>query len=365
MKPPPFWCANRSAPRATLSCIPNRSQEGLRPGSRRSSTSRALWRCRRAKRRRAERRAAAADAADEAAAAQNADAQADAGSLPIPTTSFWAAPTPKSLPTRTATTNARAWVDSAGAAARGGPGGRGAGRGGGGRCGTRRARRQPRPITGAAQPRPGADGGGFGGGRGYSLVDTTLPGADGKQESGVFEGIDTSLTSIAQYAGAESAARAHRCVSPPSWPTPKPRRRPSPMATTPRTAAPVEAGLTAIRALARAARLHGLSDAARYEVDFRLKWKERDYRGCRPRRARRHLRRACRRRPRHRRPAGAAHLDRGESRRPEVSVTGVDIAGFDGAAACAAGAAKKDATYTCSLRGARSEGRQAHYALLP
>ena len=43
------------------------------------------------------------------------------------------------------------------------------------------------------------------------------------------------------------------------------------------TAAPVEAGLAAVRALRAQLPSLGLSDSARYEIDFRLKLKERDY----------------------------------------------------------------------------------------
>src|SRR6185369_16311207 len=50
---------------------------------------------------------------------------------------------------------------------------------------------------------PGIGGGRGGpGGGGYQLVESTIPGQIGKEESGLFEAIDTSLTSLAQYAGA-------------------------------------------------------------------------------------------------------------------------------------------------------------------
>ena len=43
------------------------------------------------------------------------------------------------------------------------------------------------------------------------------------------------------------------------------------------TAAPVEAGLAAVRDLRAQLGSMGLTDSARYEIDFRLKTKERDY----------------------------------------------------------------------------------------
>ncbi len=238
-----------------------------------------------------------------------------------------------------------------GAAAGGGRGGAGAGRGGRGDA----AATPAAPATAGAAPdtngRGGAPagrgGGGFGGGRGYSLVDTTVAGQMGKQESGVFEGIDTSLTSIAQYA-APNAPRALTDGLATILADAKAAQKAFAEGNDAATAAPIEAGLTAIRGLRAQLGSMGLSDSARYEVDFRLKWKEREYEDA----------------------VLAAHditfdaladdglvtggqpvqlsltaLNHGAS---EVSVTGVEIAGFDGAAACTPGAAKKDATYTCS-----------------
>ncbi len=92
----------------------------------------------------------------------------------------------------------------------------------------------------------------------------------------------------------------------------------------------------------------GLDDSARYEIDFRLRIKERDYQDA----------------------VLAAHglsfdavADDGlviagqpvklsilvaNSGPSDVSVTGVSIAGFDAPVACAPGAVKKDAVYTCA-----------------
>ncbi len=116
------------------------------------------------------------------------------------------------------------------------------------------------------------------------------------------------------------------------------------------TAEPVEAGLTAVRALRSQLGSMSLSEDARYEVDFRLRNKERDYEDA----------------------VLAAHNltfdaladdgliiggqpvrltitanNRGAS---EVGVTAVDIAGFDGAGNCKPGEVRKDATFTCSAQ---------------
>jgi LmbE family N-acetylglucosaminyl deacetylase len=241
---------------------------------------------------------------------------------------------------------------------RGGPGGGrgGAGGPGGGTSGAAAADngRGGAPADtgrggagGAQAGRGGGGGGGFGGGRGYSLVDTTVAGQMGKQESGVFEGIDTSLTSIAQYA-APNAPRALTDGLAAILADGKAAQKAFADGNDAATAAPVEAGLTKIRALRAQLASMGLSDSARYEVDFRLKGKERDYEDA----------------------VLAAHdvsfdamaddglviggqpvqltltaVNHGPT---EVSVTGVAIAGFDSPANCSPGAARKDATYTCS-----------------
>src|SRR5262249_57019502 len=118
--------------------------------------------------------------------------------------------------------------------------------------------------------------------------------------------------------------------------------------TDPATAAPIEEGLAAIRALRAQLASMRLSAAARYEIDFRLRIKERDYQDA----------------------VLAAHgltfdavaddglvtagqsvklsllaVNRGAS---DVNVSEVSIAGFDSASSCTGGAVKKDAVYTCS-----------------
>jgi len=232
-------------------------------------------------------------------------------------------------------------------------GGRG-GRGGGGRGG------RGGGATAANSGRGGADAGGAdasggdggepvgrGGGRGYSLVDSTLAGQMHKQESSLFEGIDISLTSIAQYAGPNPPAALTNGLDTILG---KAKLAQSLFADgdDAGTAAPVEAGLEALRALQAQLPSMGLSDSARYEVDFRLKLKERDYEdavlaahdvtfdaladdgmviGGQPIRM------------------GLTATNHGAA---DIAVTRVDIAGFDDPAACKPADAKKDATYTCA-----------------
>jgi LmbE family N-acetylglucosaminyl deacetylase len=201
---------------------------------------------------------------------------------------------------------------------------------------------------GGLPPLPGIGGGrGRGGGGGYQLMECTLPGQKGKDENSLFEGVETSLQSLAQFAGpnppealttalagiVDHARQAQKAFD---------------SGNDAGTAAPTEAGLAAVRALRAQLAGLALSDSARYEIDFRLKVKERDYEDA----------------------VLAAHgvtfeavaddgllvagqpvklsmaaVNRGPS---EVAVTSLSIAGFDNAA-CPPGSAKKDGVYTCVI----------------
>ena len=160
------------------------------------------------------------------------------------------------------------------------------------------------------------------------------------------DGVDIRLAAIAQYAGAtptelttglaaisDAAAQAQKAFE---------------AGNDAGTAAPVEAGLAAVRSLRARLGSFGLTDQARYEIDFRLKTKERDYEDA----------------------VLAAHgltfdavaddglviggqpvklsliaVNRGPS---DVDISSVAIAGFDAPGACKTGPIKKDAIYTCS-----------------
>src|SRR3954471_1621888 len=118
-------------------------------------------------------------------------------------------------------------------------------------------------------------GGGAGGGQ-YTLVDSTIPGQVQKNEASLFDDIDTTLSGIARFAGenppdsltaglaavVDQALRAKNAFD---------------SGDDAGTAAPIAAGLTALRALREQLASMRLSDAARYEIEFRLRLKERDY----------------------------------------------------------------------------------------
>jgi GlcNAc-PI de-N-acetylase len=200
------------------------------------------------------------------------------------------------------------------------------------------------PLPGGA----GGRGGGRGGGGGtYTLVDTTIPGQKDKDETSFFDGVDTSLAGLSRYAGAAPppalteglraiVAEAERA------------RQAFASGDDAATAAPIEAGLAAVRALRASLGTLGLNDTARYEIDFRLKIKEQDYEDA----------------------VIAAHdlafqvvaddglvidgqpvrlsligVNRGRS---DVTVSDVAMAGFDNPGACPSATVKPDAVFTCA-----------------
>ena len=183
-----------------------------------------------------------------------------------------------------------------------------------------------------------------------------------KNETSLFDGIDFSLVALARFAGnnppseltsglaaiADAATRAQRAFA---------------AGNDAGTAGPVEEGLTAVRSLRSRLGSIGLSADARYEIDFRLKTKERDYENA----------------------VLAAHgltfdavaddglviggqavklnliaVNRGAS---EVNVTSVAIAGFDGAGACKAERHQKGRLLHLHRRRACPPGRAPHDAL--
>ena len=202
--------------------------------------------------------------------------------------------------------------------------------------------------TSGLPPLPGIAGGRGGGGQAsYQLVDSTIPGEMDKEETSMFDGVDTSLAALAQYAGpdppttlttslaaiVEQAKRAQKAFD---------------TGNDAGAAAPVEAGLVAVRALRAQLTSLELSGPGRYEIDFRLKIKERDYEDA----------------------VIAAHgitfdavaddglviggqpvklsllaMNRGAA---EVAITDVAIAGFDSPGNCSLHESiKKDGVYTC------------------
>lgn len=124
--------------------------------------------------------------------------------------------------------------------------------------------------------------GGIGGGRGpvgparYRLVESVIPGQMDKEETSLFDGVETSLMGLAAYAGA-NPPEALRAGLASILEQARLAQRLFAAGDTGATAAPVVAGLTALRTLRAALPSMGLSDEARFEIDLRLKSKEADY----------------------------------------------------------------------------------------
>ena len=110
----------------------------------------------------------------------------------------------------------------------------------------------------------------------YQLVETTLPAQMQRDETSLFDGVDTSLMSLAKYTGVrpprdltnglqvisnafQNAAKAFDTVSDEA------------------TVKPLLDGLFAVRVLRRELRAMAIDEAGKYEIDVRLRQKEREF----------------------------------------------------------------------------------------
>jgi len=198
---------------------------------------------------------------------------------------------------------------------------------------------------GAAAAGPPGPGGGAA--AGYQLIDSTISQQKDKTETSLFDGVDTRLEAISQYAGSNPPAALVSGIAAIANDA-RTARNNFDSGNDAATAQPIESGLASIRALRSQLAGMGLGDSARYEIDFRLRIKERDYQDA----------------------VLAAHglsfdavaddglvvagqplklsilaVNRGPS---DVSVTGVSISGLDSPSNCAPGSVNKDAIYTCT-----------------
>ncbi len=193
---------------------------------------------------------------------------------------------------------------------------------------------------------------GVSGGRGfgpirYMLEDTTIPGQKGKSETSLFDGIDTRLTALAQYAGPNPPAALTGGLAAIAAEAEKTQKAYDTVGDG-ATAAPIVAGLEALRRLRAGLGAMGLGDDARYEIDSRLAVKENDWVhaaleahsvsfealgddglviGGQPERL------------------SLVVANRGGS---PVTVSGIDVAGFDGQVSCPSGPVAAGEVYTCT-----------------
>jgi hypothetical protein len=190
--------------------------------------------------------------------------------------------------------------------------------------------------------------GGVSGAR-YRLAATVIDSQKDKNETSLFEGVDTTLAALLQYAGSNPPAALRDAVAKITTHGIGAQKAfmnsQDPAVTLP----DLLAGLTAVRSLRSSLGSMGLSDSGKYEVDFRLKLKEDQYQqaillahglrmdaiaddgivmGNQPVRV----------------TANVAN------RGPEdVSITALKLSGFNGDAACAnLGPIKNGAPFTCA-----------------
>ena len=113
----------------------------------------------------------------------------------------------------------------------------------------------------------------------YQLVESTLPAQMEKDETSLFDGVDTSLLSLAQYAGAAGGnvpkdltdgltAISNAAQS---------AQKAFDTANDEAIVKPLVDGLSAVRALRRTVRTLPVDDAAKFELDFRLRQKEGEF----------------------------------------------------------------------------------------
>ena len=203
-------------------------------------------------------------------------------------------------------------------------------------------------LPGMAGGRGGGRGGAQPGPGGYQLMETIIPGQKGKDETSLFDGVDTGLPALAQFAGPKPpealTAGLEAIVN-----DAKRAEITFDAGNDAGTAEPIEDGLAKLRALRAQLGSLGLSDSARYEIDFRLGNKEREYEEA----------------------VLAAHyitfnaladdglviagqpvrlsilaVNRGAV---DVSVTSVAVAGFDTSGKCQPEVVKKEGIYSCTV----------------
>ncbi len=122
-------------------------------------------------------------------------------------------------------------------------------------------------------PLPGVSEGFGSGPRGYRLRDTVLSGGVNRPDPEMFDGVDTTLVGLSGFAGATAPAGLTADLT--SIAKAVSDARAAVTATGSSAAvAPLAGGLKALRALRRSLAGLGLTDSAKYEIDFRLAQKE-------------------------------------------------------------------------------------------
>ncbi len=122
-----------------------------------------------------------------------------------------------------------------------------------------------------------AGGEGFGSGpRPYRLRDTVLDGGVARADKDMFEGVETTLTSLTRFAGDSAPPELNTGLAQISSAAVDARKALAASGEA-ATVPPLMRGLTAVRELRAALPKMSLGDAARFEIDFRLQPKEEQF----------------------------------------------------------------------------------------
>ena len=110
----------------------------------------------------------------------------------------------------------------------------------------------------------------------YQLVETTLPAQAQKDEASLFDGVDTTVVGLAKYAGARAPKELTDGLKVIADAAQSAQKN-FDTAADETTLKPLLDGLFAVRVLRRELRTMAIDDAAKYEIDFRLRQKEGEF----------------------------------------------------------------------------------------
>ena len=111
----------------------------------------------------------------------------------------------------------------------------------------------------------------------YYMADSVMPGQMDRDEKSMFEGVDSSLAGLAQFAGASAPKELTDGLAAVSASV-QAAQKAFDADTDAAVLASLTRGLRALRALrAQVKTLNGVSDQGRYEIDYRLEQKEREF----------------------------------------------------------------------------------------
>ena len=122
----------------------------------------------------------------------------------------------------------------------------------------------------------------------YQLVETTLPAQMQKDETSLFDGVDSSLPSLAKFAGARPPKELTDGLAAIANAT-QAAQKTFDTVNDDATLKPLLDGLFAVRVLRRELRAMAIDEAGKYEIDFRLRQKEGEFQQAIPARQRRRV----------------------------------------------------------------------------